>query len=739
MSYEQHQILAVLLFATFAITEPVAGQQSIRVARTDQPIVLDGQIDEAAWAGTTAHQMVTLSPIAGNRPTYVSELKLLYDDDYFYAAARFLVGDPSEIRGYSLQRDRIGADDWFRLMLDTFNDNENGLGFLTTPAGIRVDMSITQDGASVNPSWNGFWDVASHQDQQGWYSEMRIPLSTLRFQNIDGEVTMGLIAARYSAATNETSSYPAVSPTLSNPLSRNSVAAKIILEGVDSRAEKHFTPYLLSGLDRNAVLANPPVRFDQQNDSKFEAGFDLKYGLTSNLTADLTVNTDFAQVEADNQQVNLTRFSLFFPEKRQFFQEQSGIFAVSTGAVQDNSNFFHSRRIGLTDRGEQLRIYGGARVSGRVGVWDVGALTMQTETETSGVSENFGVMRLRRRVLNDQSTLGALVTTRIDTDGNTNVAYIADSRLQVFANDYLTAQWGQSFDNEQNEDNFNSGMARLTWERPGTLTSQGLAYRFSAKWAGAEFNPGIGFQPRTDFSHFVLNGRYGIFPGEESLFRSIQPSPLVSVFLRNQDGSVESAFTAFFVNFEMKSGVFGYLGLRRQTEDLRQPLVLSPDASIPVGRHSFNSAQLAIHPSDGARFGVSGEIEAGEFYDGSQFNLSIEPQFNVNQHLEISAEYNFSRFNFSDRSEEFDADIFRLRAQLALDTRLSLNAFVQYNQAADRVGSNIRLRYHFAEGRDLFVVYNNTLNTDISRNPQLTLPRSQSQTLLVKYTYTLSG
>ncbi|MEN8145376.1 MAG: DUF5916 domain-containing protein [Gemmatimonadota bacterium] len=726
-----------VLFIVMTLTPMTLwAQEEIPVTKAREAIVLDGNVTEAAWSGAAPLEMVTLSPIAGNRPSHASELQLLYDDQFLYAAARFLVGEPSDIRGYSLQRDRIAADDWFRLMLDTFNDSENGLGFLTTPRGIRVDMSISQDGESVNPSWNGFWDVATTSDDQGWYAELRIPLSTLRFQSKDGRVVMGLIAGRYSASNNETSSFPAMSPDLANPLSRASAAAKIVLEGIDSGAEKHLTPYVLTGLDRNAVLDPTSGSFGHQNDSDLEAGFDLKYGLTSNLTVDLTLNTDFAQVEADNQQVNLTRFSLFFPEKRQFFQEQSGIFAVPTGALQDNSNFFHSRRIGLTDSGEALRIFGGARLSGRIGTWDVGALSMHTDTRTPGVSENYGVFRVRRRILNEQSTVGTIATTRLDTDGNTNVAYAVDTRLRVTSTDYLTAQWGQSFDSNRNEANLNSGLARVLWERPGTLTSRGLAYRVGAKWSGPEFDPGIGFQTRSDFSHLLVNVRYGFYPGEGSAFRSIQPSPNYSVFLRNEDGTIESSFLAMFLNFEMKSGVFGYLGVSRRIEDLTEPLPFSPEAVVPIGRHAFNSAELAIHPSAGSRFGVGGAVQVGEFYDGTQFGLSVAPELSVNEHLEVSAEYNLSRVKFADRQQEFNADIARLRAQVSVDTHLSVNAFIQYNQAADLVGSNVRLRYHFAEGKDLFVVYNNVLNTDLRRDPSLALPRSQSQTLLVKYTYT---
>jgi hypothetical protein len=309
-----------------------------------------------------------------------TEIMVTYDDRYIYLGARLHDSEPRKVRANTLYRDRYSGDDIVALVLDTYNDRQTASWFTVNPAGNRIDRALSNDGEftgsdPMNDNWNALWDVATSQSDSGWSAEMRIPFSSLGFQDVNGQVTMGLIAYRMIARKNERQLFPAIPPNWDLGFAKPSQSQRVVLEGVHSRRPVYVTPYGLGGVSWRSELDPLHTRYIRPSDETHEGGVDFKYSPTSNLALDLTANTDFAQVEADDQQVNLTRFSLFFPEKRQFFQERSAIFDFSTGGV---SRLFHSRTIGLGEDGTPLRIYGGGRLVGRAGGLDVGFLDLQT-------------------------------------------------------------------------------------------------------------------------------------------------------------------------------------------------------------------------------------------------------------------------------------------------------------------------------------------------------------------------
>jgi hypothetical protein len=737
---------ATLVAIAFPISFSVSAQQpagpsargatapSVRtpavLARVTSAITLDGKSDDAAWSSVGPIEPVMLLPTFEGQPTQRTEFRFAYDASYFYASARMYVSSPDDIRGNSLQRDRLGSDDVFRIILDTFDDSESGVGFATTPTGVRVDFSVAADGQSINYDWNTMWDVATARTDSGWFAEMRIPLSSLRFQTQNGVATMGILAVRSSSATNETVTYPAASPRFANSSYRVSLGQRIVFDGVSSQRLFVATPYVLGGGTQTAVLDATGARYVSRKSDTREIGGDLKLGLTSNLTLDLTLNTDFAQAEVDDQQVNLTRFGLFFPEKRQFFLERAGVFDFSTGGFGDPSRLFHSRQIGLDNRGLPIRILGGGRLVGRVGGWDLASLDLETEGSRRGPAENFGVMRVRRRVLNSASTVGGIFTSRVAEAGKYNYSYGTDAVLRLLSNDYLTLQWAQTIDDSLGGSGA-SGMARAVWER---RAAQGLVYRLGAKWSGADHDPELGFSTRRDFQAYEGNLRYGWYPGARTIFQNIQPSLLAYTVVRNTDGVAETVQVSSFLNFAFKSGVGGFLFHGFSSEYLNRTLQLAPNVTVPAGRHTFRSTSINVSPRQGARLRTSMSLGYGDFYDGKQFTALVAPTATVSPNLELSAEYQFNRIRFPSRSQSLEADIARLRAQVALNTKLSASGFVQYNRAADAIVSNVRVRLHLNEGRDLFVVYNDQLNTERDRVVP-DLPLSQARAILVKFTY----
>ncbi|NNE35203.1 MAG: carbohydrate binding family 9 domain-containing protein, partial [Rhodothermales bacterium] len=477
------------------------GQQAVPLTRLGGPITVDGIVDEPAWDSIEPFDLVMYQPTFEGGMSEQTEIRVGYDEDYVYVSGRLYDSEPDGVRSYSLYRDRYSGDDTFAIILDTFNDNENALWFYTTPAGVRFDMAVSNDANFVggsrpmNSSWNTFWDASTSVDDGGWSAEMRIPFSSLGFQDVGGEITMGLIVYRFIARKNERHIFPAIPPNWGLGYAKPSVAQDVILTDVVAQRPVYITPYVAGGADRRAELTDDESAYRNTNTLEREVGLDVKYNINSTLTLDVTVNTDFAQVEADDQQVNLTRFSLFFPEKRQFFQERAGIFDFSLGG---SNRLFHSRRIGVAD-GELVRILGGARMVGRIGRWDVGLIDMQTarSSDLELASENFGILRARRQVLNENSYVGGMVTSRIGDDGSYNLGFGADGLFKIAGDDYLTLQLVQTRDTEYADgasfDFLEASQMRFVWQR---RTEDGLFYNFSAKRVGRIFDPAIGFNTR---------------------------------------------------------------------------------------------------------------------------------------------------------------------------------------------------------------------------------------------------
>ena len=527
--------LPILVFCVVNVPSVVLGQsnqssgipfpkntssEAIYLQRVTGDIVIDGRIDEAAWSSIEPLPLVTYSPTYQGTKSERTVIRVAYDENYIYAAGHLYVNDLGDLRGNSFYRDRWSGDDTFGIILDTFNDNESALWFYTTPLGMRADGSVSNDAESnTNWDWNSFWEAASTVTEEGWFAELKIPFSSLGFQVKENRAVFGLSVYRWLTNTNERHLYPDISPEFNNGYRKPSQMQDVILEGISRRNPIYVTPYGLTGVNQFSALNSSETTYSLDNDPTNELGLDLKYDLTPNLTLDVTVNTDFAQVEADDQQINLTRFSLFFPEKRQFFQERSGIFEFDTGEV--SSRLFHSRRIGLVE-GEPIRILGGARVVGRVDEWDIGFLNMQTARQDGLPTENFGVLRLRKKAFNDYSTVGGMMTSRLNEDGRYNITYGLDGIVRVVGDEYLALKWVQSFDealaNREGHKPINSGRAVFNWTR---RKIQGLNYDLGITWSGADYLPGMGFTRRSDFTYLSPDINYQVFKDESSRLRRV--------------------------------------------------------------------------------------------------------------------------------------------------------------------------------------------------------------------------
>ncbi len=481
------------------------------------------------------------------------------------------------------------------------------------------------------------------------------------------------------------------------------------------------------------TLNEAETEYLKEDKPKLEAGLDVKYSLTSNLTLDLTANTDFAQVEADDQQVNLTRYSLFFPEKRLFFQERSGIFNFSLGGRSDN--LFYSRRIGIVED-EQVRIYGGARMTGRINKWDVGILDMQTAGFNDTIpSENFGVARLRRQVINQNSYVGGIMTSRIGTNGNYNVAYGVDGIFRMFGDDYLDVRMAQTFETGA-ENNMFSGdptYAGIRWER---RTDEGFAYDLSYNFTGEQMNPDVGFLRRNNIQGFGSRLQYGWIPGETSRFFSYRAMLSARRNARVSDGQLESMEIAPGTFIMTKKGWGAFVELKYMKEGVEEDFELSDDAMVPAGEYDFTALEARIFTPSSHPVGARIDFETGGFFDGNIVSVGVEPILNLSASLQLSGAYEFHNINFPDRDQSMQSHIFRGSILYMYSTKLSASAFVQFNTANDAFVGNFRLRYNPREGNDFYLVFNEYRGFMVSDDVIPEPPSYYNRAILLKYTHT---
>ncbi len=726
--------LLTLLF--FMITIDAWPQGPMAVPRLSSAINFDGVPDEDAWQAIPVLPMVMHIPVFGKQPSEISVIKIAYDNDYFYLSGIFNYENPNDIRAFSKKRDyNYPKCDWLGVIIDTFNDRQNAVMFWTNPNGLRTEGTLQNDvvdaNADMNFSWNTFWDAKSEINDNGWSAEVRIPFSSLRFQTQENKTLMGITVANYLSAKAEWVIFPAIPPEVANAVWKPSNTMMIEFTGLKPEKPLYVTPYVTGGIGQVNELNDVGTEYHMTSKFKFDAGFDAKYSITNNLTVDLTVNTDFAQVEADDQKINLTRYSLYFPEKRVFFQEKADVFDFS---FLGGNNLFYSRRIGLYD-GHPVRIYGGVRMTGRINKWDIGLLDMQTASFEENPSENFGIFRTKRSVINANSYVGGMFTSRLGMNGKYNVTYGLDGQVRVIGDEFMTVKWAQTFERDSVNKIFDFAPSRLLFEWQRRKIT-GLGYDLVYTWSGERFNPGIGFEVKDNYQGVRTILQYGWLPQRKTYLRYHSISLTAYDLWNTLTGLHETTNGILKWQFEAKKGFYGNIAANWFLEDLADTLLLGNDqASVAPGRYSFGYLS-ALYGSSGAH-ALSYELsaEAGRFYDGWKLSLSALPKLSIGAGFDLGLTYYLDYVNISSGTMSFINHILGVRGLLTMTTKTSLSAYIQYNTAIDKVVTNIRFRYNPREGNDFYIVYDEGMNSHLSRET-LTLPFSTGRTLLLKYTYT---
>ncbi|HYC33004.1 MAG TPA: DUF5916 domain-containing protein, partial [Gemmatimonadales bacterium] len=551
------------------------------------------------------------------------------------------------------------------------------------------------------------------------------PFSTLRFIVRNGRAEMGLSVNRLTAHSNERVTFPAIEPSAPLALWKPSRWQRVGIEDIATVRSLRVVPYVMAGSEGNRTP--DPLVSPWHRDERLEMGGDLRTALTPNLNLDLTLNTDFAEAEVDDQRVNLTRFPLFYPERRAFFVERAGTFEVKTGEVD---LLFNSRRVGLTPAGEPVRLLGGARLVGQVRGWDVGLFDAHTGRTPSGDRENLGVLRARRALWNRRSWAGMMLTSRLTGD-SAQVALGADGELHLGGDDYVgfaVAALAGDAGIGPDAGVLPRGAIRLLAER---RRNRGAWYRAGIATTGSRYAPALGYVERGDAIQPVAEVGYGwvLSPAGHQL-RATAASAFA---YRNAQGSFEGSVASAALELEKPSGTLWTLTLARQEDDLLLQFTPVPDATVPAGRFAAEFAELKLKPSTGPRAVLGGTVRAGGYYDGRLYSLLLTPEWRVSAHLRLSADVQLDRLEFDQRGERVWSTLARIRVLASANPRLSLSAVLQANGTADLATANLRLRYSAGEGHDLWVVYNHDQNLDRDREGA-EVPATARSGFLVKYT-----
>lgn len=710
-----------------------AQRQILSLQKHNETITIDGIVDEPVWDEIAPVELKQKVPDAGAPPTQQTQLRMAYDNTYLYLSARMYDAEPDRIIANTKKRDDFTENtEWCGFLIDTYDDRENALAFYVTPTGSKLDMAISNDaegGAAFNLSWDSYWDAASTVTDEGWFAEIRIPFAVLPFEVINGEFVMGITAFRYLARNDETDIYPPRNPSLGSSF-KPSLTQRFVFKDVEARKPVYLSPYTLSGMEATHVLPEGASAYSRSSNFINQIGLDAKVALKSNATLDLTLNTDFAQVEADDQQINLTRLNLFFPEKRQFFQERASLFDFNFGAAD---KVFHSRRIGIVN-GEQTRIYGGARAFSRFGKTEIGALSMQTGAKHDVQSENFGVLRIRRNVLNENSTIGAILTNRMDLNGSYNTVYGFDATLRVFKKNYAAFRIAQSRTNNEATELFSMDPTKVFVEFEKRSLEQ-LTYKLNYSRAGEKYDPQMGFEQRENFAEGNANLAYNFFPGAASSLLQVGPYVNSNLIWDNQTDILESRSIFYGVQAFTKSGWLYDVHLRSYREEAQSGLLFPRGVVIPAGVYNFTSITGSVVTSSARDLSYSAIVEAGSFYHGRRLGLNLSSLLNVTPDLIIEAGIDYNLLDMPDLAEAVHIRLLRLKASYTFNTKLFFSALAQFNNVSQTVLGNVRLRYNAKDGNDFYLVYNTSLNQNRTRILP-NLPVSNQGTLLLKYTHT---
>ena len=712
----RHSLIATLAVLSWSLPSLAAAQApQASAAKIAAPPRIDGRLDEAAWkTARVIDGFKQREPEEGANASEPATVRVLYDDTNLYIGAELTDSEAAAIRASELRRDNtLESDDTFSVLLDTYLDNRNAFVFRINPRGTRFDALIRNESRFYYSDWDEQWTAAATITATGWSLEIAVPFKILRFRGAATQ-TWGLNFERVIKRKNELTYWSGWNRNFS--FHNVSQAGRLTgLAGIKQAERVRLRPYVIAGgEDLDAVATPAGAR------RITEVGIDdLKWQATSTLTADLAANPDFAQTEVDAQQVNLTRFSLFFPEKRQFFIEGADSLRMGVGLLHFGPpplEIVYTRNIGLSNAGTPIGIPVGGKLTGKAAGFDIGVLNTQTESVGAQDGENFTIARVRKEVLG-RSYVGAIATNR-QGGGHRNTLIGADARFNFF--NYLNVM----------------GMAVRADDRgrPGQWAKQlGAEWRDDLIELGANyididpaFNAGIGYvrvRERMTGARGSIKprpGRWGV--------RQFEFTPS-SVWYHDADSVLRSRESNLTLATALNSGDRIELVPFSSYERVVRPFPIGSGVTVSPGEYDWQGVTLGVRSYNGRKVSSNASLSVGDFYDGNKTTFTVNGDLRPSRLLSFNPSYQVNDVRLSRGA--FVTHLFGLRANVSFSTNLLTSLFVQYNSAGQVAATQVRLNYIFRSIDNVYLVYNESAFTAGAFDGR------SNRSLVLKATYSL--
>lgn len=684
-----------------------AERKSIEIVRTDLTPKIDGILDDELWRqATVLSDMHQFQPVDHGQPTEKSEFYLAYSERFLYVAARLYDSNPELISARQMvQGGNMPFDDAFEFILDTFNNRRTGYSFQVNPNGIRRE-GVYENPNNLNNDWNGIWLVESRIDEQGWTAEVAIPFNTLNFNPNSSE--WGFTIARTIARNREEIAWSSFNRNINPSTTGLLTGIRNIRQGVGL----DVIPSLAMAVNKDYVTNSTADRVDPS--------LNVFYKFTPNLTGALTLNTDFSATEVDNRQVNLTRFSLFFPEKRDFFLQDVDIFSFGGrgGGGGGGGNFgnnqngipFYSRKMGLSTTGQPVDLDAGVKLTGRVGQWNVGALAVQQGEYGLLDSTNLFVGRASANVLGE-STVGVIFTSGNPTAAVDNNLVGADFRYQNTRFSQSHTLRSDAWVQQTSTPGRNGDDRAYGYSVNLETQNNGFGGGTSFSHFGSDYNPALGFANRLGVDSLSFNGSGRYFLRNHPTLRVLNAFSRYEYTRDTATGEMQSeSWFARPLNINTHRGDQLGIGLSRSREGLTRPFRISPGVVLPPGKYSFLDYSIELNVSNQRNFAPSVGVSRGEFYTGNRTRYRAGFDWRPDEHFFLSWSYDYQQITLP--VGNFDVRLVSANANYAFNSKWSWVNLIQYDNSSSTVGINSRLRWNPQAGEDLFIVLNYNFDSE---------------------------
>lgn len=728
-----------------------AAQQRYKPFRITGELKLDGALNEPEWkSAMPITDFIQVDPYPGTLPSERTEVRMLYNDAYLYVGFHCYDKEPDKIVRFLMDRDfELGKDDGISVQLDTYNDKNTAVLFITNTLSARFDSEISSNGANSNNNYNNFWDAVSVNDSTGYTAEFRIPFSSLRFEQKEKTV-MGFRFARLIKRKNELLTYPKCDSSIQNQWKNVSQEAELEFSNLQTKKPIYLIPYVIANFEKQNMLNGYSTAYESSNVflkrklySSNETvdkiisniGADLKYGISKNFTLNATINTDFAQAEVDNRIINLSKYVINLPEKRSFFLESQSLLSYSVGQY---TQLFNSRRIGLED-GQAVPIIGGLRITGKQNGWAIGALNMQTSdvNDKEIPAQNFSVFRWRKYYDSKGSFWGGILTNRFSTGNN----LVSNQSYGVGAVNNINDKWTVGFGTAVTYDS----LVNKSFDKNSFINvfiyknvNEGFSHGINFEHAGEKFNPAMGFNPETDYGFIsITNGKRTRLSGIHSInYWSVNTELQYRWKLLSQ--LTETRFANIKTELNWKNGSILTLIPAEYKEDrLFESWQISDNVLIPAGYYHMFTGILDYIYDESKSYTGEFLVKYGDFYGGTIFTLNPSADYIINRYFRLNINYEYNQINFPMEFSESLNPIYRsnlvaLNLTVTQSSKFSIKLLAQYDDNSNSLGGNLRIRYNPKEGTDLYIVFNSALNVNrLDVKPKI--PLFDQQAIVVKY------